>query len=198
VSEIPWTWFVIRSSGLVAVALLTFSVLLGLLGPRLGPSARLAAITAHRAAATTGAVLVGLHVVLAVLDRWIELDWPAALVPGAGDWQRWPVALGALAVDLLLALVITTAIRQRQPGLWRRVHLVAYPIWALSVGHGLMVATDGEAMRLLALGSAGAVLLGLAVRMLVGPRGTSASLPHAAASPAPAGAPARMHAGDLR
>jgi sulfoxide reductase heme-binding subunit YedZ len=190
-SEIPWTWFVIRSSGLVAVALLTVSVLLGLLGPRLAPNSRLAAITAHRAAATTGSVLILLHVVLAVLDRWIELDWPAALVPGVADWQRWGVALGALAVDLLLALVTTTAIRQHQPRLWRSVHLVAYPIWALSVGHGLLVGTDGEAMRILALASAAAVLVGVAVRLLARPRG-------AVASPPPAGAPTGLRAGSLR
>jgi sulfoxide reductase heme-binding subunit YedZ len=191
VSEIPWTWFVIRSSGLVAVALLSVSVLLGLLGPRLRPSTRLAAITAHRAAATTGSVLVLLHVVLAVLDRWIDLDWPAALVPGVAHWQRWGVALGALAVDLLLALVITTAIRQHQPRLWRSVHLVAYPIWALSVGHGLLVGTDREAMRIPALASAATALLGLAVRLLARPRG-------AAATPSPAGAPTGLSAGSLR
>lgn len=186
-TDVPWTWFVIRSSGLVAVVLLTVSVLLGLVGPRLRPSPRLTAITAHRAAAATGSVLILLHVVLAVLDRWIELDWPAALIPGVAAWERWGVALGALAVDLLLALVITTAIRQHQPRIWRRIHQVAYPVWALAVGHGLLVGTDGEAMRVVALASAGAVLLGLAVRLVTRPRRTTVAPP-----------PARVRTGSLR
>jgi hypothetical protein len=68
---------------------------------------------------------------------------------------------------------------------------VAHPIWALSVGHGLLVGTDGEAMRLLALGSAAAVLLGIAVHLLARPRGAAVSPPHA-------GAPSGLRAGSLR
>lgn len=180
-TDIPWTWFVMRSSGLIAVGLLTVSVLLGVIGPRLGPTSRLAAITAHRAAAAMGSVLIGLHVVLAILDRWITLDWAAALVPGVAGWERWGVALGALAVDLLLALLITTALRQHQPRLWRRTHLVAYPVWALAIGHGLLVGSDGAAMRGLALVSAGLVLLAVLVRRLTRPR--SSAVPVAAPVP---------------
>jgi predicted ferric reductase len=165
-TDLPWTWFVIRASGLVAVGLLTGSVVLGLVGPRLRPGPRLATITAHRAAAAAGTVLIVVHVVLAVLDPWIAMDWPAALVPGASGWERWGVALGALAVDLLLALLVATAVRLRAPRAWRRVHLVAVPLWALAVGHGLLVASDAGAMRWLAIVSTGLVLAATAIRLL--------------------------------
>lgn len=166
-SDVPLTWFVMRASGMVALALLTASVALGVLGPRLRPTWRLAAISAHRAAATAGSVLVAGHVVLAILDRWITLDWPAAMVPGAAGWQRWGVGLGAVAVDLLVALLVTTATRFRAPRAWRRVHLVGYPIWALSVGHGLLVGTDAAGMWTLSAVSAAVLVAALGLRLLL-------------------------------
>lgn len=169
-SEIPWTWFAMRSSGLVAVALLTISVALGILGPRLAPTPRLASITVHRAASIAGSVLIAGHVVLALLDTWIALDWPAALLPGVAGWERWGVGLGALAIDLMIALLVTTATRQRWPRLWRRAHLVAYPVWALAVGHGLLVGSDATAMTVLALVSVGVVLLATSARLILRPR----------------------------
>jgi predicted ferric reductase len=174
-NEVPWAWFVIRSSGLVAVVLLTVSVVLGLIGPRLRPTARLTSISVHRAASVAGTLLIVAHIVLALLDTWIVLDWPAALLPGAAGWQRWGVALGALAVDLIIVILVTTATRLRTPRLWRRAHLLAYPVWALSVGHGLLVGTDGAAMRAVAMASAAVVLIGMSIRLLVRPRGAGAS-----------------------
>lgn len=168
-SEVPWTWFVMRSSGLVAVGLLTVSVVLGLIGPRLRPTARLSSISVHRAASVAGTLLIVAHVVLALLDTWIALDWPAALLPGVAGWERWGVALGALATDLMLVVLVTTATRLRAPQVWRRSHLLAYPVWALSVGHGLLVGTDGAVMRATAMVSAAVVLFGLSVRILVRP-----------------------------
>jgi sulfoxide reductase heme-binding subunit YedZ len=174
VSEVPWTWFVMRSSGLVAVGLLTVSVLLGLVGPRLRPTARLSSISVHRAASVAGTLLIAAHIVLALLDKWITLDWPAALVPGVAGWQRWGVALGTLAVDLLIVVLVTTATRMRTPRLWRRAHLLAYPVWALAVGHGLLVGTDGAVMQAVALVSVAVVLFGLSIRVLVRPRSVPA------------------------
>jgi predicted ferric reductase len=176
-SEVPWTWFVMRSSGLVAVGLLTVSVVLGLIGPRLRPTARLASISLHRAASVSGSLLIVAHIVLALLDKWIALDWPAALLPGVAGWERWGVAVGALAVDLLVVVLVTTATRLRAPALWRRTHLLAYPVWALSVGHGLLVGTDGAVMRAMAMISVAVVLLGLSARVLIRPRSVPAVRP---------------------
>lgn len=166
-SGVPWTWFVMRSSGLVAVGLLTISVALGLAGTRLRPTARLTTVSVHRGAGIAGAVLIALHVVLAVTDKWITLDWPAAFVPGTSSWQRWGVGLGALALDLLMVVMITTATRLRAPGLWQRTHLLAYPLWALAVGHGLLVGSDPAMVRVEAAVCASIVLMALAVRVMV-------------------------------
>lgn len=176
-SDVPWTWFVMRSSGLVAVGLLTVSVVLGLVGPRLRPAVRLTSISVHRAASVAGTLLIVAHIILALLDQWIVLDWPAALLPGVASWERWGVALGALAVDLLLVVLLTTATRMRTPSVWRRAHLLAYPVWGLAVGHGLLVGTDGALMQAVAMVSVAVVLVGVAIRVLVRPRTTPAVRP---------------------
>jgi DMSO/TMAO reductase YedYZ heme-binding membrane subunit len=168
-NDIPWNWFVMRSTGLVALGLLTLAVVLGIIGPRLRPTGRLAGISVHRAAASVGALLVVLHVVLAVIDPWIELSWLSVVLPGAATWKPLGVAMGALAVDLLLLLLVTTATRFRAPRAWRQVHLAAYPLWALTVGHGLLVGTDGAVMRALAAVSLALVLASVSVRLLVRP-----------------------------
>ena len=62
----------------------------------------------------------------------------------------------------------------RTPRLWRRAHLLAYPVWALAVGHGLLVGTDGAVMQALAMVSVATVLFGLAIRILVRPRSVPA------------------------
>lgn len=168
-SGIPWSWFVMRATGLVGLALLTVSVVLGILGPRLRPTARLASITAHRAASVTGALALLAHVVLAVLDPWIGLTWTAAILPGTAAWKPWGIALAAAALDLLLMLLLTTATRHRAPRAWRRVHLVAYPLWLLAAGHGLLVGTDGAIMRGMAAISVALALGAVSVRLFVPP-----------------------------
>lgn len=168
-NDIPWNWFVMRSTGLVAVGLLTLAVSLGILGPRLRPTTRLAAISTHRATSTVAALLIVVHIVLALLDPWIEVSWPSVFLPGGSAWETWGVAMGALAVDLVLVLLLTTATRFWAPRVWRRMHLVAYPMWALTVGHGLLVGTDGAVMRALAFASVALVLGSISVRLLARP-----------------------------
>lgn len=166
-SDVPWSWFVMRATGVVGLALLTLAVVLGIVGPRLRPTARLASISAHRAASAAGALVVVVHVASAVLDPWIDLSWAAAILPGAAAWKPWGVALGSVAVDLLLVLLLTTATRRAAPRLWRRVHLVGYPVWALAAGHGLLVGSDGAVVRATAAISVALVLAAVSVRLLV-------------------------------
>lgn len=166
-SDVPWSWFVMRATGVVGLALLTVAVVLGIVGPRLRPTPRLASITTHRAASAAGALMIVVHVVAAVLDPWITLSWVDAIVPGTAQWQPWGVAVGAVTVDLLLVLLLTTSTRRWAPRVWRRVHLVGYPMWALAAGHGLLVGSDGAVVRGTAAISVALVLAGVSVRLLV-------------------------------
>lgn len=52
-------------------------------------------------------------------------------------------AVGALGVDLIAALVVTSLIRRRLPHrLWRAVHWSAYAAWPAAVVHGIGMGSD--------------------------------------------------------
>ena len=70
------------------------------------------------------------------------------------------MGLGALAFDLLIALIVTSLLRARiGHRVWRTVHWAAYASWPVAVAHGLGTGTDVTQNWLLAL----TVLCSLAV-----------------------------------
>lgn len=162
------TWELIRVTGIVALALLTVAVSLGIAGPVIRrPAWRLTSITMHLTAAVGGILLVVAHIAFAVLDAWVQVPLLAAVVPGASPWSTLGVALGTVAFDLLLVIAVTSALRQRAAKLWWRAHVLAFPVWALVWIHTLTVGTDRGTGLMLALAaiSAASVAGALALRL---------------------------------
>lgn len=158
------TWEMIRVTGMVALALLTVAVAMGIAGPALRrPATRLTTVTMHLTAAVGGTALVVAHIAFAVLDSWVQVPMAAAVLPGASGWETLWVAVGTLAFDLLLVLAVTSALRQQAPGLWRRAHIVAYPAWALMWLHTLTIGTDrGTSLMVVLAGLSAALVAGAA------------------------------------
>lgn len=158
------TWEMIRVTGVVALALLTVAVAMGIAGPALRrPTTRLTTVTMHLTAAVGGTALVVAHIAFAVLDSWVQVPAIAAVLPGASGWQTLWVAVGTVAFDLLLVLAVTSALRQQAPGLWRRAHIVAYPAWALMWLHTLTIGTDrGTSLMVVLAGLSAALVAGAA------------------------------------
>ena len=114
----------------------------------------------HRNLSLFGAALLVAHIATAVLDEFVDIRWWHALVPyGAGYEPLW-VAVGTLATDLIVAVLVTTAVRTRLAlGAWQLVHQLAYLAWALGLVHGLMIGTDsGETWGLVVYAAAAAVV----------------------------------------
>jgi hypothetical protein len=92
-----------------------------------------------------------------------------AFVPLASHYRPLWLGFGALALDLLIALTITSLLRARL-GLraWRAVHWAAYACWPVAVLHGLGTGTDARSVWLQALTAVcvGAVVVALAARLL--------------------------------
>lgn len=154
------TWEMIRITGLIALAFLTLSVALGIAGPALRrPTARLTSVSMHLTAAVGGTVLVIAHVLFAIVDNWVSVPAMAAIVPGASQWEPLWVAVGTIAFDLMLVLAVTSALRQQAPGLWRRAHIVAYPVWALVWIHTLAIGTDAGTPLMVGMAAASAGLV---------------------------------------
>jgi len=134
-------WFVSRASGLAVLAAFSAAVVAGVAG-RLGPL-RLAAGELHRTLALFSVAFLGLHVATAIMDPFVRIGWAAAVLPLASPYRALAIGLGALAVDLGGAVLVTSLVRRRLGyRAWRAVHWLAYLAWPAAFGHAVTAGTD--------------------------------------------------------
>ena len=154
----PGLWYATRATGLVAMLLLTLSVLLGVITAGRFASEnwpRFLSQGLHRNTSLLVLAFLALHVGTTVADTYTSIPLAAAFVPFASAYKTAWLGLGAVAFDLLLALVATSLVRRRLGhGTWRRVHWLAYACWPVAVAHGLGIGTDRGAAWVLALSMA--------------------------------------------
>jgi methionine sulfoxide reductase heme-binding subunit len=142
----PALWYATRATGLVTMLLLTITVLLGILttGRFAGGSwPRFLTVGLHRNLSLLVLVFLALHVGTTVVDQFVSIPLSAAFIPFASSYKTFWLGLGAVALDLLIALVATSLIRNRL-GLrtWRWVHWAAYICWPVALAHGFGAGTD--------------------------------------------------------
>jgi len=136
----PGLWYATRATGLVSLVLLTASVLLGLLTAGRFSSQRWPRFLTqgmHRNVSLLVLVFLALHIGGTVLDSYTSIPLAAAFVPFASSYKTAWLSLGAVAFDLLLALIVTS--------------LVAYACWPVAVAHGLGIGTDRSVTWVIAL-----------------------------------------------
>jgi sulfoxide reductase heme-binding subunit YedZ len=191
----PVLWYLDRASGVVTLVLMTLVLVLGVVVRRQGrvPGLpRFFLIGLHRSVSLLSVLFLAVHVVTAVTDSYVDIGPAAAVVPFASGWRPAEVALGALAVDLLVLIVVTSLLRDRLPlRLWRAVHRTSYLLWPLAFLHGVTAGTDvrsGWAL-VVTLTCAGVVGGTAVVGLLVRPRRAIDRAP--AAVSATTSAPAR-------
>ena len=142
----PALWFANRGTGFVLLVLLTLSTMLGVLSTsrvslRLWP--RMLTQGLHRNVSLLAVTFLAAHVVTAVVDTFVDIRWWNAFVPFSGTYMPVWLGLGALALDLLIAVTATSVLRHRMSHRpWRVVHVVAYGAWGLGLLHGLQMGTD--------------------------------------------------------
>ena len=154
----PGLWYATRATGLVTLLLLTASVLLGILTA--GQFARhdwprFLSQGLHRNVSLLVLAFLALHVGTTVIDTYTSIPLAAAFIPFASAYKTAWLSLGAVALDLLLALVATSLVRKRLGHrAWRRVHWLAYACWPVAVAHGLGIGTDRSTTWVIALSAA--------------------------------------------
>ncbi len=169
------TWFIARGSGAVTLVLLTVSLVLGVptllsWGSQRVP--RMVVQLLHRNISLLVIVFLVIHIAASVFDRFVTIGWIEAVVPFVGSYRPVWMGLGAIAVDLLLALIISSLLR----GVigyrtWKLIHWTAYACWPIALVHGLGTGTDTRFRWMLALDAvcAAAVLGAVAWRLAVRP-----------------------------
>jgi methionine sulfoxide reductase heme-binding subunit len=162
-------WWATRSTALVALVLLSLVLALGVAAGSGSPHTRVVVQSVHRGLSLLAVALVGAHVGTVVVDGHVDLGMPDVVVPFGSSFRTLYTGLGTLALDLLLAVAVTSGLRTRLGGrAWRAVHGMAYVLWPLAALHGLGAGTDAAAVRWLTLGCAGLVALAVAWRLARG------------------------------
>jgi methionine sulfoxide reductase heme-binding subunit len=160
-------WYVIRASGIVALVLLTSTMVLGLT-----TSARARARNwpgfahqeLHRRVALISMVFLGIHVLTSILDTYVHIAWLSILVPFTSSYSRFWVGMGTVALDLMAAVFVSSLLRSRmKPGTWRGIHWLAYGCWPIALAHTFGMGTDSGEPWVIALGASCVLAVGAAV-----------------------------------
>ena len=148
-------WFLTRSTGAVALLLLTAAVVLGVIDVRRWSSPRCPRFvidSLHRSVSLMALAFLLAHILTAVLDSFASISLIDAFVPFVGSYRPFWLGLGAVAFDLILAVVLTSLLRARIGfKTWRAVHWLTYASWPVALVHGLGSGSDANSTWLLAL-----------------------------------------------
>ena len=148
-------WYASRATGVVALVLLTVVVVLGILVNRRGrlPGLpRFATTSLHRSMSLLAVAFLAVHVITAIADPYVTSGIVAAVVPFTSAYKALWIGLGAVSLDMIIALIVTSLARARiGRRTWRAVHWLAYASWPVALAHGLGSGTDLRAGWLLAL-----------------------------------------------
>jgi len=166
-------WYLTRGTGVVSLVLLTISIVLGVVTTvrfehRNWPRWIIEGL--HRNVSLLVVLFIGIHVATTVIDGYAPIGWLDAVIPFRSPYRPLWLGLGALGLDLLLAVALTSVIRARLGyRLWRAVHWLAYACWPVALLHGLGTGSDARLPWMVAtvLASVAGVLIALAWRLAV-------------------------------
>ncbi len=170
-------WYLTRGTGIVSLLLLTASVALGVVtsvrwrSPR-WPRFALAGL--HRNLTLLSIAFVVAHVLTTILDGYAPVRLQDAVIPFVSHYRPVWLGLGAVSLDLLLALVATSLLRARIGfRIWRGIHWLAYASWPVALVHALGTGSDARVgfMLVIALVAIGTVVLAVLARAAFGQGG---------------------------
>lgn len=167
-------WYLTRSTGIVALVVLSAVMVLGLvtsMGWRSPRWPRFVSQAMHRNLSLFCLLFIAAHIVTTVTDGFAPIGYIDAVIPFQSPYRPVWLGLGALSLDLLLIVSITSALRHRiGHRAWRGIHWLAYASWPEAVLHGLGTGTDAAHGLMLAItaGCVAAVVVALAWRLAAG------------------------------
>jgi hypothetical protein len=167
-------WYLTRSSGAVTLILLTLALVLGVVDVRRWSTPRwprFVVDSLHRNVSLLALAFLTLHIATAVMDSFAPISFVDAVVPFVGSYRPFWLGLGAVAFDLMLAVILSSLLRRRiGHASWRATHWLAYVSWPIAMLHGLGTGSDVKDTWMLALSIACliAVLAALLLRIAAG------------------------------
>jgi methionine sulfoxide reductase heme-binding subunit len=148
-------WYLTRSTGAVALLLLTAAIALGVIDVERWSTPRwprFVVDSLHRNVSLLAMAFLALHILTSVLDSFAPISLVDAFVPFVGSYRPFWLGLGAISFDLLLAVTITSLLRRRMGfASWRAVHWLTYASWPIALVHGFGTGSDVKSGWLLVL-----------------------------------------------
>ena len=164
-------WYLLRATGVVTLILLTAVMVLGIVTAnrgRLGTQPRFVTAAVHRNIALLSVVFLAIHIITSLLDSYAAVSLLAVVIPGARAAKSLWISLGALSLDVMVALIITSLLRVRLGyRTWRATHWLAYLSWPVAFAHSVGIGSDAGSLwfELIAFTSLAAVLVATAYRV---------------------------------
>lgn len=141
-----FNWDLARAGGVVAYALLTVSVLLGLVlsgGWRRAEWPRWITKGVHQHVTLAALIFTGLHGLAVWIDPYLKASLQDILVPLSIAYRPVWVAIGIVSGYLMASLWLSEYLRPLVGyRLWRAFHFSAFGAYALATAHGLASGTD--------------------------------------------------------
>ena len=118
----------------------------------------------HRRLSIMAVVFLAIHVLTSILDTYVHIGWFAIVVPFTSPYSRFWVGLGTIALDLMVAVFVSSLLRAHlKPGTWRGIHWLAYASWPIALAHTFGLGTDSREHWVIALGALCVLSVGLAL-----------------------------------
>jgi sulfoxide reductase heme-binding subunit YedZ len=173
-TQLIW-WLISRASGIVAVVLISLSVLMGLaMAARLlRPAHKRAVVRLHEYVAVLSLVAIAVHGVTLLGDTWLKPGVTGITVPFALSYRSVWTGLGVIAGYLALLLGPTFYLRKRIGARrWRKLHRAITIVWVLAAAHALGSGSDAGTLwlRAIVLLPAIPIVYALTARVLTGLR----------------------------
>jgi sulfoxide reductase heme-binding subunit YedZ len=125
----------------------------------------------HRWFSAMACAFILVHLLALVGDNYLYFGWKQLFVPGGSAWKTAPVALGVVAMYLLVVVEGTSLAQKRMPRpWWKGLHYLGYvAVWLTSL-HGALAGTDAtnRLYRIVALVLTVVAVLAAVVRAVIG------------------------------
>ena len=167
-------WLVSRASGIVALVLISLSVVMGLaMATKVirRPPIKRGVAQLHEQVALVALVAIVLHGVSLLGDQWLKPGWRGIAVPFAMSYRPSFTGLGIIAGYLTALLGPSFYVRKRIGARrWRKLHRATVAVWVLGVIHTLGAGSDGSQLWLqcIVLAPGVPIVYLLVLRLLLG------------------------------
>ena len=170
-------WLVSRASGIIALVLISATVLVGLaMAAQIlrRPAIKRVSARLHEHLALAAIAAIALHGTALLGDHWLKPGWRGITIPFALNYRPQFTGIGIIAGYLAVLLGPSFYLRRRiGTRRWRSLHRLTVVVWALSAAHTLGAGTDAPRLWLRTVTLAPAVPVVYLLVLRLGPRRSS-------------------------